>query len=156
KVNPVFSGLPPSQAIGYGNTSITLSGTLSANGAYPARGETITVTIDGNAQTTTVNDVTGDFSFNYNPSTVPVSGTYYAIVYSYAGDGALNAADNILTKLTVTNPPPVTASISLGAHGAMNVVFEANPNTVYVLQTATQLGGPWQPVSTNTANGQGA
>jgi hypothetical protein len=156
KVNPVFSGLTPSQAIGYGNSSITLSGTLSASGAYPAAGETITVTIDGNAQTTTVSDATGDFSINYNSSTVPASGTYYAIGYSYAGDGALNPCDNSLTKLTVTNPPPVTASITLPTDGVLSIIFTGNPNTAYVVQTATNLAGPWQPVSTNSAGVDGS
>jgi hypothetical protein len=156
KVNPVFAGLTPSQAIGYGNSSIILSGTLSANGAYPARGETITVTIDGTAQPATVNDSTGDFSINYNPSTVPVSGVYYAITYSYAGDGALNAADNALTKLTVTNPPPVTGAIALQTNGAVRLVFAGNPNTAYVVQVATNLLGPWHPASTNTAGQDGS
>jgi hypothetical protein len=148
--------MTPSQAIGYGNSSITLSGTLSASGAYPAAGETVTVAIDGNEQTTTVNDSAGDFSINYNPSTVPASGTYYAIVYSYAGDGMLNAADNALTKLTVTNPPPVTASLNMLGNGAASIVFAGNPNTAYVLQTATNLAGPWRPVSTNTAGTDGS
>jgi hypothetical protein len=155
KVSPVFSGLTPSQAIGYGNSSITLSGTLSANGAYPALGESITVTIDGKAQTATVNDATGDFSINYNPSTVPVSGVYYAITYSYAGDGALNAADNALTKLTVTNSPPVTGAITLQTNGAAGIVFAGNPNTAYVVQAATNLLGPWWPAGTNTSASNG-
>jgi hypothetical protein len=148
-VTPVFSGLTPNQTIGFGNSSITLSGTLSANGAYPAPGETISVSIDGNAQTTTVRDSAGDFLINYNPSAVPVSGTPYAITYAYSGDGALNPATNALTTLTVTNSPPVTGTIKLNTNGAVSIRYLGNPNTTYLLQMATNLVGSWQTVSTN-------
>ena len=60
---PAFSNLTGSQSINYGATNVMLSGTLSATGPlYPAPGETITVTINGNGQTTTIKDATGDFS----------------------------------------------------------------------------------------------
>ena len=99
---PIFSNLTASQTIGYGTAGITLSGKVSAPGpVYPASGETITVTINGNAQTTTINDATGDFSINYNPSTIPASGIPYTITYSYAGDSSLNGAINTSTTLTV-------------------------------------------------------
>jgi len=103
KASPAFSNLTPSQTINYGAASITLAGKVSASGPlYPPSGETITVTINGNAQTTTINDSTGDFSFSYNPSTLPASGTPYAITYSYAGDADFNAAPNdTSTTLTV-------------------------------------------------------
>ncbi len=91
-VDPVFSNLTASQTISYGTLKVTLSGTLSANGVYPASGETITVTVNGNAQATAINDSTGDFSIYYNPSTLPASGSPYIISYSYAGDVSLNPA----------------------------------------------------------------
>jgi hypothetical protein len=100
--SPAFSGLAASQSITYGSTAITLAGKLSATGpAYPAGGETITVTINGNAQTTTINDSTGDFSFRYNPGTIPASATPYTITYSYAGDASLGSANDASTTLTV-------------------------------------------------------
>ena len=251
-VTPVFSGLTVSQSIDHGTSSVTLTGTVSAAGAYPATGETITVTINGNAQTTTVNDSTGDFSIKYNPSSLPAIGTAYAITYSYAGDGALNPATNASSTLTVnkastsvgvhssgnpslygegvsftatlpvdatgdvvfrtngmwfdtealsdglaasvatsllpsgtntltaeyagdgnylgstnalpggqvvTNPPPVvgvTAAISLQSNGIVSITFMGNPYESYVVQAATNLTGPWQPVSTNMAGGDGS
>jgi uncharacterized repeat protein (TIGR03803 family) len=102
RVTPSFSNLTPSQSNPYGTPYITLYGTLSAPGpVYPAQGETITVTIGGNAQTTTINDATGDFFFSYNSSTIPVSGTPYSIIYSYAGDVSLNPASDSSTTLTI-------------------------------------------------------
>jgi hypothetical protein len=248
-VTPAFSGLTPSQSIVYGAPSVALTGSVSAAGAYPANGETITVTIGGNAQTTTVNNSNGGFSINYNLSALLASGAAYAITYSYAGDGALYPATNASTTLTihpastsltvissenpsaygnwvnftaslppgatgnvifltnsvwfdtemlmsglatsepttvlppgtniltaeyagdgnylgstntlpggqvVTNPPPVVAAISLASNGVVTIAFSGEPYGSYVVQTATNLGGPWQPVSTNTAAGDGS
>ncbi len=102
-----FSALSPSQAITYGTTSVTLSGTVSGAGpVYPADGEVITVTINGNAQTTTVSGGAGAFTINYNPAGIPVSITPYAITYSYSGDSSLNSTSDASTTLTV-NPLPV-------------------------------------------------
>ena len=103
-----FSNLTPSQQITYGAPSLSLGGTVSATGPlYPAAGENIGVTINGNTQTTTVNDATGDFSINYNPAGIPASGSPYPITYSYAGDASLTAAGNSGTTLTVNRLPVI-------------------------------------------------
>ena len=69
-----FSNLSSSQSTIYGTPNITLSGTVSAPGpVYPAIGETVTATINSNAQSTTISDSTGDFSFTYNPAAIPAS-----------------------------------------------------------------------------------
>src|SRR5262249_42852451 len=87
-----FSGLAATQSITYGTTSITLSGTVSGAGPiYPAMGETVTAIINGNSQSTTINDATGDFSFSYNPSSFPASGTAYTIKYVYPGNGTVTS-----------------------------------------------------------------
>ena len=115
---PSFSDLT-SQSITYGTTAITLAGTVSAAGPlYPAQGETITVTINGYAQTTTINDSTGDFSFSYILGPLPV--TAYTINYAYAGDASLSAANDSSTTLTVNQAtpsittPPTAAPITYG------------------------------------------
>ena len=106
--SPAFSNLAASQAITYGVSGITLGGTLSAPGPlYPAMGETISVTINGNLQTTTVNDATGDFSLTYNPSSLPASASPYAISYGYAGSAMLQPASDNSTTLTVNTRPVV-------------------------------------------------
>ncbi len=109
---PSFSNLSASQSTTYGSTGVTLGGTLSAPGPlYPANGATITVSINGNSQTTTINDNTGDFSISYNPSTIPANGTAYAITYSYGGAGPLNSATDSSTALTVN-----TAALGITAN----------------------------------------
>jgi len=106
KGNPTFSALTASQAITYGTSSITLSGKVgTADPVYPANGETVTVTINGNAQNTTINDTTGDFSFSYNPSAVPFSASAYTITYSYGGNANLNSAGDASKTLTVNKAP---------------------------------------------------
>jgi len=108
-----ISNLTPSQSVTYGTTAITLAGKISAAGPiYPTNGETVAVTINGNAQTTTTDDSTGDFSFSYHPQSIPASGTAYTITYSYAGDASLHPATNTSTTLTVN---PAALSIRAGA-----------------------------------------
>ncbi|EEF59129.1 beta strand repeat-containing protein [Pedosphaera parvula] len=116
---PTFSGLTVNQSIVYGTTPLTLSGTLSATGpVYPDIGETVTVTINGNAQTTTINDATGDFSINYNPATIPFSATAYAVTYSYAGNATLGRSSDATKTLTVTKAPlTVTANDQTKTYG---------------------------------------
>src|ERR1017187_8902264 len=63
-VTPAFSGLT-SHSVAYGAT-VALTGRLGTNGAYPPSGTTITVTVNGTPQTTTLYDSTGDFTLNYN------------------------------------------------------------------------------------------
>jgi autotransporter-associated beta strand protein len=109
-VTPAFSNLTASSSVVYGTPSVTLGGTVSAAGpVYPANGETISVSINGNAQTTTINDATGDFSINYNLAGIPASGTPYTISYLYSGDGSLNGATDTSTALT-NNPRPVAVT----------------------------------------------
>jgi hypothetical protein len=101
-----FSNLSSSQSIIYGTPAITLNGTVSAPGpVYPALGETVTATINSNAQSTTIADSTGDFSFTYNPAAIPASGAPYTIAYSYGGDSSLSATNDTSTSLTVNQYP---------------------------------------------------
>jgi hypothetical protein len=160
---PGFSNLTASQAITYGTNGMILAGRLNAAGpVYPASGETIGVTIDGNLQTTTINDSTGDFSFSYNPQNIPVSGTAYTITYSYGGDASLNPASNASTALTVNKATPaffnLTASKSIttgtstvnlaGTVSAVGPVYPASGETVGVT-----INGNSQPATISDATG---
>ncbi|HVM51511.1 MAG TPA: HYR domain-containing protein [Candidatus Acidoferrum sp.] len=109
--SPAFSNLTTSQSIVYGTGSVTLSGKLSAAGPiYPASGETITISINGNAQNTVINDSTGDFSLAYDTSMLPYSPIPYTITYSYGGNVTLNPASDSSTTLTVNlRPLDITA-----------------------------------------------
>jgi hypothetical protein len=102
---PVFSGLT-SPTISYGASNVTLTGTVSTNSSYLPSGTLVTVAVNGNAQTTTISDSTGDFSINYNVVGLPASGTPYAVTYKSAAASGFNAATNTGTTLTI-NPRPV-------------------------------------------------
>ena len=149
-----FAFVTPSQSSPYGTTGITLSGTLSASGSnYPAQGETVNVTIDGNLQTTTISDATCDFSFNYNPSNIPASTIPYTITYFYPGDASVPAATNSSTTLTVTqvqpliswsNPVPIAEGTpltfnQLNATANLPGNFIYNPTSGTVLDTGTNV-----------------
>jgi hypothetical protein len=99
---PTFTNLTASTSVTYGTTSLTLTGIVSAAGpVYPTNGENVIVTINGNAQTTTVSGATGGFSINYNPATIPASTNPYTITYYYPGSEALRSASNTSRTLTV-------------------------------------------------------
>ncbi len=121
KVTPTISNLSPSPAITYGASNVVLAGTVSAPGPiYPAPGETVSVTINGNAQLASVTDSTGDFTLNYIASAIPPTGSPYPISYAYAGDSSLNGTSDASTALTV-NPRPVVLTGTRIYDGTTNV-----------------------------------
>jgi autotransporter-associated beta strand protein len=121
-------------------TPFNLSGqVLGHDPIYPTNGEIIAVTIDGNTQTTTINDSTGDFSFNYNPSTIPASTTPYIITYSYAGDALLNPATNTNTTLTVTAPAPPAIQTAKQSGNLFTFTWSTIANQMYEVQSTTNL-----------------
>lgn len=100
-----FSGLS-SVSSAY-DTTFTLTGTVSAPGpVYPAKGEGVTVTINGVTESTTINDTTGDFTINYTHCNAPLGGGPYTITYNYNGP-TLCAGSDTSTTLTVTGPGAV-------------------------------------------------
>jgi hypothetical protein len=136
-VNPAFSGLTASQSISYGTANITLGGTVSANGAYPASGETITITINGNAQITTINDASGDFSIDYNSTTLPTGVAPYSITYSYAGDAWLNPTTDASTTLSVLAPPVIQSAMLSGT--TFTFTWNTITNQIYQIQATASL-----------------
>jgi autotransporter-associated beta strand protein len=118
---PSFGNLTPSQSATYGTPAIMLTGKLSAGSIYPASGEAVSVSINGNLQMTTINDGTGDFSINYNLPGMPASGSAYTITYSYGGDASLNPASNSGTTLNL-NPKPVALAGTRAYDGTATVV----------------------------------
>ena len=104
-VQPVtvsFTGLTPSQSIPAGTTSITLGGVLGNGTQFPASGETVSITINGVKQTTTLG-ANGVFTLQFPTAAIPASVTPYTITYSYAGDSTYSTAADASTALTVTS-----------------------------------------------------
>ncbi|MGA2868801.1 MAG: hypothetical protein ABSF34_06555 [Verrucomicrobiota bacterium] len=120
-----------SQTIPYGATNVNLNGTISPFApGEPIVGEPVTVTINGNAQTATILDNSGDFSVSYNLSTIPASDTPYTITYSYGGDLLLLATTDTSTTLTMQGSSfsGLTASQSI-AYGTTNVTLSGTIST---------------------------
>ncbi len=117
EATPSFSGLAASTSITYGTTNVVLTGKVgeASAAAYPAQGETISVTINGNTQTTTIDDSTGDFAINFTLPVLPASSNSLPISYSYAGDSGFSSASNGATSLKIV-PAPVTVISGLAAN----------------------------------------
>jgi hypothetical protein len=147
-----FSGLAASQSVPYGTSSVTLPGKVSGTGpTYPANGETVTVTINGNQQSTTIIDSTGDFSINYTNhlSTISASATPYTISYGYGGDSSLFGVTNTSTTLTVTMVTP-TVTVTVGAYG-----YNGSPQgpSAYTTSPAGDTGSAtWSYVGTGSTS----
>ena len=86
---------------------MTLTGTVSTNGSYLPSGATVSVTINGSQQNTTIYYSTGDFSINYNTAGLTVSGSPYTATYASAADFGFNATSDASTTLTVNQLPVV-------------------------------------------------
>jgi autotransporter-associated beta strand protein len=130
-----FSNLTANQIVGYGMTSVLLTGTVSGSGpVYPAIGETVTVTINGNQQAATIYDSTGDFSLNYDLSTIPASATPYAITYAYAGNAYLMAASDTSSTLTV-----IKANLGLAVPASGIIYGQSLASSSLVSSVATNM-----------------
>ena len=105
KATPAFGSLS-NQTITYGDNSVALTGTLSANcglscTVYPPNGEAVSVTI-GAASGSGMIGAMGAFSVTVTgTAALGVSGSPYTIAYSYGGDSNFNTAGDMSTKLTV-------------------------------------------------------
>ena len=133
QASPAFSGLTASQAISYGTSTITVSGTLSAPTATPA-GQQVSVSVGGASATATVQ---GDATFTATIDThaIGAATTPYAITYSYTGDTNFKSASDSSTTLTVNkatttiawnNPSGIVYGTALSAT-QLNATA-ANPN----------------------------
>ena len=152
QATPTISGLTASQSISYGTASVTLSGTVSAGSGYPADGETVSVTINGNTQSATISGGTGGFSVSFPTATIPPSSSAYTITYAYAGDANLNAATSdtstALTvtgvqvpNLTYTSAPGVARIILLADIQAAGLTSSQGSHNYSITVGATSNGG---------------
>jgi hypothetical protein len=97
-------------------TTLTLTGTLASGATYPAGGESISATINGQTVSGSFANDTGAFVIHYADGSLAsdsVSGSPYPITYSYAGDSNLGAAEDTSTTLTIL--PALTGASDAGA-----------------------------------------
>ncbi len=145
---PIFSGLT-SNTNTYGAASVTLTGTVTSYGTNPPSGTAVTVTINGNAQGTTISDAMGDFSINYNTTGLPASATPYTVTYSNAAAGSLPAATDTSSTLTV-NPKPVVLTGTRPYDGTTNASAAILSVTNLVGSDSVTLGGSAGLAGANT------
>ncbi|HWD91754.1 MAG TPA: hypothetical protein VG938_05320 [Verrucomicrobiae bacterium] len=156
-----FAGVS-NRGIGTGATSVVLTGNVrgivAGTNVFLVSGTPITVTINGNAQATTINDATGDFSITYD--TTGLANGAYPVTYAAASDmSSLVGTTNSSTTLAVgvnTPPQPTINGPTLDATRA-NLVLTLNTASGfnYYLLSTTNLTPPvvWTTNSTTAGTG---
>jgi hypothetical protein len=98
-ITPSFTNLSGPR-ITYGQSSVTLGGTISANSTYPPG--SVNITVNGVTQPAAINQTNGTFSAVFDTSTLGVSNSPYTITYSYPGQDNYAAVTDTSQSLTVT------------------------------------------------------
>jgi hypothetical protein len=97
-VTPTFSSLA-GPTITYGQSSVTLGGTINAGSGYPPG--SVNITMDGVTQSAAISQADGSFSAVFNTSALGVSGSPYTITYSYPAQNNYAAVTDTSKSLTV-------------------------------------------------------
>lgn len=156
-----FSNLA-SYNITYGQSTLTISGTISAGSSHPPAGESVMVTIGSTTEPATITGTSGAFSVAFPTATIPASSTPYPITYSYTSDGNFSSVTNntsstlTVSKATSTttitsnspNPSTVGAPVSVGVKAtgsgispSGSVIVTAKLSSTTVTCTATLSSG---------------
>jgi hypothetical protein len=132
-VSPVFDSLA-GPTITYGTPSVTLSGHIAAAGVVPPG--SVDVTLNGVTQHAAIDPTSGNFATAFSTASLPVSGSPYAITYSYAGATGFDTATDSTKTVTITR-----------ADTAVHLTASA---------TSPLLGDPVTFTSTVTSNSPGS
>jgi hypothetical protein len=104
--------------ITFGSASDSLSGHIAAEGVVPPGA--VAITLDGVTQQAAIDPATGSFAAVFSTAALPVAGSPYAILYSYAGDAEFSAGVDGTKTLTVNKAdqaiPPNWPARALGAN----------------------------------------
>src|SRR5262249_13670108 len=98
-VTPTFAALS-GPTIPYGQATVTLGGQITAGATIPSG--SVAITVAGVTQSAAINPADGTFSAVFDTSTLGVSGSPYAITYSYPGDAHDDPIQDASQFLTVT------------------------------------------------------
>jgi hypothetical protein len=154
-ISPPVSQIPPSVVL----TSPTNNAVLSS--ANPVN-LAATVLTNGNSivgvqfysgPSNLIAQVTAPYTYAWSNANAGASTVFARLVFNGS-----NTVDSSLVNFTVTNPPPVLASIGFGADGlSLNVQGIGLPNRAYYLNSASNLNPPvvWTTLLTNTSDASG-
>jgi hypothetical protein len=109
KVTPTFTSLT-GPTITYGQSTVTLGGTITASTGIPPG--SVNITLDGMTETAAINPNDGTFSAIFNTSGLGVSGSPYTITYSYAGQNNYAGVTDTSKSLTVTQATTTLSNLS--------------------------------------------
>jgi hypothetical protein len=155
QISPSISQVPPSVALTNPTNNAVFSAAAPVNLAA-------TVTNNGN-------NIVGVQFYSNSTNLIAQVATPYTYAWSNANAGTStvfarlvfngsNTVDSAAANITVTNPPPVTQGIGLGADGqTLSVSGLGLANSPYYLNTASNLTPPvvWILIQTNISDGSG-
>ncbi|MDQ3997915.1 MAG: MBG domain-containing protein [Gemmatimonadota bacterium] len=142
KATPVFSNLS-SPTITYGESSVSLTGKLTAGAVAPTGSVVITLGSGGAAQQQSAPiESDGSFSGSFATATLPASATPYPIAYTFAENANFNSASDNSTSLTVNKAPlTVRADDATRMYGDANPAFTVRYDGFVLGQNESALGG---------------
>ena len=88
----------------------------------------------------------------YVPGTGASSNANDSFTYTVSDGYGGAATANILVDVYAATGP---AQLAVPTNGVVNITFFGIPNYTFVVQTTTNLSGPWWPISTNPINTNG-
>jgi hypothetical protein len=98
KVAPVFTNLISGSVV-QGTASTVLGGNIKLGNLIPTG--SVSIAVNGNTATASISSANGDFSAQYNTSSLVSTSSPYTITYSYSGDINFNAVSDGSAVLTV-------------------------------------------------------
>jgi len=134
--------------IPYGQASVTLGGTITDGAAIPSG--SVNITVAGVTKAAAINPADGTFSAVFDTSTLGVSGSPYAITYSYPGDAQDPAIQDTSKSLTVNQ-----AVTSLSGLASPTVVLGTSAVTLSGVINSNSVLPTGQAVTVTVVGAQG-
>ncbi len=140
RATPAFSSLSAPTMV-YGTTPTAISGNLKLGSFVPTG--SVTITLNGVQQSAAVNATTGNFGSGFATSGLVVSGSPYAIGFSYPGDSNFASASGSST-LTVV---PAATAVTITGHTPTSSIL--NQSVTFTASVTSTQGNPTGTVSFN-------
>ncbi len=155
KINPPVSQIPPSVLLSSpaNNAVFNAANPVNLAAVVTTNGNTIAGVQFYSDTSNLIARVTAPYLYAWNNANAGVSTVFAQLIYNGS-----NTVNSPWIAITVTNPPPVTGSIGLGADGqTLSIAGLGLASRPYFLDTASNLTPPvvWVPVQTNLSDGSG-